>query len=58
MKFPWRSDKGSVANEATVTDYTSEVVVNSRAVPGVTFTIAKMSFGRRMELMRHVRELA
>ena len=38
MKFPWRSDKGSVANEARVADYTSEVVVKSRAVPGVTFT--------------------
>jgi hypothetical protein len=49
MKFPWRSDKGS---------YASEAVVESRAVPGVTFTIAKMSFGRRVELMRRVRELA
>ena len=27
-------------------------------VPGVKFTIAKMSFGRRVELMRRVRELA
>ncbi len=58
MKFPWRSDKGRAANEATVSGYTSEVVVKSRAVPGVTYTIAKMSFGRRVELMRQVRELA
>ena len=50
MKFPWRSDR--------VGDYTSEVVVKSRVVPGVTFTIAKMSFGRRVELMRRIRELA
>jgi hypothetical protein len=34
------------------------MVVKSRAVPGVTLTIAKMSFGRRVELMRRVRELA
>jgi hypothetical protein len=33
-------------------------VVKSQVVPGVTFTIAKMSFGRRVELMRRVRELA
>jgi len=33
-------------------------VVASKVAPGVTFTIAKMSFGRRVELMRRVRELA
>jgi hypothetical protein len=38
--------------------YASEAVVESRAVAGVTFTIARMSFGRRVELMRRVRELA
>lgn len=27
-------------------------------MPGVTYTIAKMSFGRRVELMRRVRDLA
>ena len=55
MKFPWRSDK----RQADVgSSYASETVVKSRAVPGVTFTIAKMSFGRRVELMRRVRELA
>jgi hypothetical protein len=58
MKFPWRSDKGSVASEIAKAGHISEAVVESRAVPGVTFTIAKMSFGRRMELMRRVRELA
>ena len=41
-----------------MTTYKSEAVVESRAMPGVTFTIAKMSFGRRVELMRRVRELA
>ena len=55
MKFPWHSvrDNGETAGE-----YSSETLVKSRAVPGVTFAIAKMSFGRRVELMRRVRELA
>jgi hypothetical protein len=58
MKFPWRSDKEDVADGSAGGSYASEVVVVSRAVPGVTLTIAKMSFGRRVELMRRVRELA
>lgn len=38
--------------------YESVRVVESRVADGVTFTVAKMSFGRRVELMRRVRELA
>jgi hypothetical protein len=38
--------------------YGSEAVVESEVAPGVTFTIARMSFARRLELMRRVRELA
>src|SRR5215469_11059770 len=38
--------------------YESVVEVASKIAPGVRFTIARMSFGRRMELMRQVRELA
>jgi hypothetical protein len=38
--------------------YESESVVESQVASGVRFTVAKMSFGRRMELMRAVRELA
>jgi hypothetical protein len=55
MKFPWHSvkDNGEPAGK-----YSSETLVKSRAVPGVTFAIARMSFGRRVELMRRVRELA
>ena len=41
-----------------MTSYESVRVVDSQVVSGVTFTIAKMSFGRRLELMRQVRELA
>ena len=39
-------------------EYESTVAVESRVAGGVTFTVAKMSFGRRGELMRRVRELA
>ena len=39
-------------------DYESVTVVESRAAAGVTFSVAKMSFGRRLELMHRVRDLA
>ena len=38
--------------------YESTTVVESQVVSGVSFTVAKMSFGRRFELMRKIRELA
>src|ERR1017187_3802814 len=38
--------------------YDSVTVVESRVASGVRYTVAKMSFGRRTELMRQVRELA
>ena len=38
--------------------YESVAVVDSRVASGVTFTVARMSFGRRVDLMRKVRELA
>ncbi|SRR5579885_2571885 len=38
--------------------YDSVVAIESRAAPGVTFTVVKMSYGRRTELMRRIRELA
>jgi hypothetical protein len=37
--------------------YESAVSVDSKVEPGVSFAVAKMSFGRRVELMRRVREL-
>jgi hypothetical protein len=58
MKLPWHSDKAKVPGSEPRCDYTSELVVESRVVPGVTFTIAKMSFARRVDLLRRVRELA
>jgi hypothetical protein len=38
--------------------YESMLTVDSRAVSGVTYTIARVSFERRMDLMRRIRELA
>jgi hypothetical protein len=38
--------------------YESVLVVESQVAREVSFTVAKMSFGRRTELMRQVRELA
>jgi hypothetical protein len=38
--------------------YDSVTVVESQVAPGVTFAVARMSFGRRVELMRKVREFA
>jgi hypothetical protein len=38
--------------------YESAVIVASRVAEGVSFTVTKMSFGRRLDLMRKVRDLA
>jgi len=38
--------------------YESVRVVESRVAGGVTFTVSRMSFERRLELMRRIRELA
>jgi hypothetical protein len=38
--------------------WVSRRVVVSAQRPGVEFVIARMTFGRRIELMRHVRDLA
>jgi len=39
-------------------EYESSVEVESAALPGVRLRVVRMSFGRRVELMRQVRELA
>jgi hypothetical protein len=39
-------------------DYESVAVVDSKVRAGVRFEVARMSFGRRVELMRRVRELS
>ena len=64
MKLPWRSGRGKDSevggqeSEVGRTAYESLVTVDSRVMPGVRFTIARMSFGRRVELMRRIRELS
>ena len=39
-------------------EYQSTVTVESKSQPGVRFRLNRMSFGRRLELLRRVRELA
>lgn len=39
-------------------EYESLVEIESATVPGVVLRVARMSFGRRLDLMRRVRELA
>ncbi len=40
------------------TSWDSRKIVDSPSHPGVQFVIARMTFGRRLELMRRVRDLA
>src|ERR1035438_518529 len=42
----------------TGASWQSRKVVESQSHPGVEFVIARMTFGRRLELMRKVRDLA
>jgi hypothetical protein len=39
-------------------NYESLEVIESQLARGVTFTVAKMSYGRRVDLMRKIRELS
>ena len=39
-------------------NYATELTVTSKAFPNVTFTILRMSFGRRLELVKRVRDLS
>src|ERR1700677_3140965 len=66
MKFMSRLDKeqrGVGGGEGTVQpdgalQYESVISIESQAVQGVRFAIHRISFGRRMELSRRVRELS
>ena len=53
MKFSSRS-----VNTDSSTSYESSVSHQSRVVPGVRFSVVRMSFARRTELYRRIRELA
>lgn len=39
-------------------NYESTITISSETLPGVRFTIRRMSFGRRLEFSHRVRELA
>ena len=43
---------------AASVSWTSKKIVRSAVQPGVEFVITRMTFGRRLELMRQVRDLA
>jgi hypothetical protein len=66
MRFMSRSgrERGDVgAGQGTVSPrdalrYESVVPIESKAAPGVRFVIHRVSFGRRMELSRRVREIS
>jgi hypothetical protein len=38
-------------------NYESSTLVESKVRPGISFVVARMSFGRRVDLMRRIREL-
>src|SRR4051794_1474170 len=52
MRSWWHSHRSEAMK------YESVVHVQSRIAPEVSYAVAKMSFSRRSELMREVRELA
>jgi hypothetical protein len=66
MRFMSRLGKtGSIdgAGQATASSegavrYDSIVAIESKAAPGVRFAIHRISFGRRMELSRRIREIS
>jgi len=51
-KWWWRLDSGEAVG------WESRKIVASEAMPGVALVIARMTFGRRLELMKRVRDLA
>jgi hypothetical protein len=51
-----RALSGALVEEAE--SWNSRSVIASVSHPGVEFVIARMTFGRRMELMRRIRDLA
>jgi hypothetical protein len=51
-------DGGGLAVRDDGMKYESFLSIDSTAAPGVRFTIHRISFGRRMELSRQVRELS
>ena len=60
MRFSLHSDRAgskAASAEPRATEYASVVRIQSKAMPGVVFAINRVSFGRRMELSRRIREI-
>jgi hypothetical protein len=51
------NNHGEAIKDRAFVSYESEISLDSTVLPGVKFTIRKISFGRRMELSRQVREI-
>src|ERR1700722_17765615 len=52
-----KGDEGQRRQRRGALQYDSVVSIDSKAAPGVRFAINRISFGRRMELSRRVREI-
>jgi len=62
MKYLLRSDSkkkenSPAGNTSGRVSYESALTVESKVMPGVNFVINRISFGRRMDLSRRVREI-
>ena len=62
MKFLSRSDskkegRGQAVTAGTPVSYESVLTIESKVMPRVKFVVNRISFGRRMELSRRVREI-
>ena len=58
MKFLSRSGESGSGGASAGVAYESVARIASKEVPGVVFSINRISFGRRMELSRQVRALS
>jgi hypothetical protein len=62
MKFLLRSDSperiAGQVREREQDSYESVILIRSKTMPAVTYTIKRISFGRRMELSRRAREIS
>jgi hypothetical protein len=58
MKFLSRSDEVQGGSTRAPVLYESVARIHSKVLPGVVFAINRISFGRRMELSRRVREIS
>jgi hypothetical protein len=60
MNLLWRSasKSGGCSGARSEVSYESVITVPSKTIPGVAFVLNRVSFGRRMELSRQVREIS